>query len=170
MEPWRLLDAASSDEARRLLTTCCGATTWVDRMLGHRPFGDHASLLAAARTEWRSLTRADWLEAFAHHPRIGDRSALRARFPETAHLSEREQSGVAGAPEDVLNALETANGEYEEKFGYIFIVCATGKTAGEMLKLLRARMENDPTVELAIAAAEQMKITELRLDQLKGAT
>jgi 2-oxo-4-hydroxy-4-carboxy-5-ureidoimidazoline decarboxylase len=149
-----------------MLAACCGATRWVDRMVARRPFGSSARLLAAARDEWFALGEADWREAFAHHPKIGDRDALRRHFPATAHLSEREQAGVSGAPDDVRNALAEGNREYQRRFGYIFIVCATGKTADEMLTLLRARLPNDPATELRIAAEEQAKITALRLMQL----
>lgn len=166
MQFWLTLDNASEDDARRMLTACCGVSRWVDRMLARRPFGSAEALLAAARDEWWGLTDADWREAFAHHPRIGDRDALRARFPATAHLSEREQSGVDGADDDVLDALAEANRAYEARFGYIFIVCATGKTAEEMLALLRERIGNEPADEIRIAAAEQAKITELRLQSL----
>jgi 2-oxo-4-hydroxy-4-carboxy-5-ureidoimidazoline decarboxylase len=132
-------------------------------MLDRRPFGSNARLLQAARDEWFALTAADWREAFSHHPRIGDREALRARFPATAHLSEREQAGVNGAGHDVLDALADANRAYEDRFGHIFIVCATGKTAEEMLALLRGRLQNEPAGEVQIAAGEQAKITEIRL-------
>ena len=132
-------------------------------MLHRRPFGSDEELFAAARAEWFALTPDDWREAFRHHPKIGDRDALRARFPTTAHLSEREQRGVAGVSDETLDALAEGNRAYEERFGYIFIVCATGKTADEMLALLRARVANDPHTELLIAAGEQAKITELRL-------
>src|SRR5215217_2285353 len=129
MEPWQRVDLASPDEARELLRGCCGATNWVERMVARRPFGAREALLSAARQEWFALGRTDWLEAFGHHPRIGDRESSRQRFARTAHLSEREQSGVEGAPEDVLAALPAANRAYQEKFGFIFIVCATGKSA-----------------------------------------
>ena len=128
-----------------------------------RPFGSTEALLAAAREEWFTLGQDDWLEAFRHHPKIGDRAALRARFPATAHLSAREQHGVSGAPDEILDALAAGNREYEEKFGFIFIVCATGKSAGEMLGLLRARLPNPPEREIRIAASEHAQITELRL-------
>src|SRR5829696_7853445 len=94
MEPWHRLDLAAADEARELLRRCCGAAAWVERMMGRRPFGSRAALLAAARDEWFALGRADWLEAFGHHPKIGDHESLRQRLATTAHLSEREQSGV----------------------------------------------------------------------------
>lgn len=166
MEPWRRIDTASVDEARALLTTCCGSSRWVDRMLAQRPFASRIGLLTAAREEWKALGPRDWREAFAHHPRIGDRAALRARFPTTYHLSEKEQSGVAGASDPLLDALADANRVYEDRFGYIFIVCASGKDAQEMLGALRHRLTNSPDEELRIATAEQAKITALRLDAL----
>ncbi len=118
-----------------------------------------------ARIWWR-LSKADWLEAFAAHPRIGDIDALRARFAPTAAWASREQAGVLGASGDVLNELAIGNRRYEARFGYIFIVCATGKTAEEMLALLGQRLSNDPDVEIKIAAAEQMKITRIRLERI----
>lgn len=160
------VDAAPADEARALLRACCGSRRWVERMLERRPFGSDASLLAAAQEEWFALTPADWQEAFAAHPRIGDRDALRHRFAETRHLASNEQAGVEGAPPDVLTALAEANAAYEARFGYIFIVCATGLTAEQMLAMLRARMTNDPWTELRIAAGEQAKITALRLAKI----
>ncbi len=166
MEPWQRIDAASPDEARHLLQRCCGSALWTDRMLARRPFGSQARLLAVARDEWFALAPEDWLEAFSHHPKIGDRDTLQKRFAATRQLSEREQAGVDGASGEVLDALAAGNRAYEEKFGYIFIVCATGKSATEMLGLLRSRLNNDPASELRIAAAEQAKITEIRLQQL----
>jgi 2-oxo-4-hydroxy-4-carboxy-5-ureidoimidazoline decarboxylase len=166
MEPWKRIDTGSPDEARHLLQRCCGSALWTDRMLARRPFGSQAGLLAAARDEWFALAREDWLEAFSHHPKIGDRNVLEKRFAPTRHLSEREQAGVDGASGEVLDALAAGNRAYEEKFGYIFIVCATGKNADEMLGLLRSRLRNDPAVELRVAAAEQAKITEIRLERL----
>lgn len=166
MEPWRQIDAASLDEARLLLRTCCGSERWVQRMMARRPFGDRPRLMSAARDEWISLAPADWLEAFSHHPMIGDRAALAARFPDTAQLSENEQAGVSGAREEVLSALADENNAYQDRFGHIFIVCASGHTAVEILAKLRARLPNDPATELNIAVEEQAKITALRLDGL----
>ena len=133
-------------------------------MVARRPFGSRDALLNAAREEWWALSPADWLEAFSHHPRIGDRASLAARFPATHHLSAREQAAVGDVTADVLTALEDANQAYVDRFGFIFIVCATGKTANEMLELLRARLPNERDTELRIAAEEQARITELRLD------
>ena len=135
-------------------------------MMARRPFGSRDALIDAARDEWFELGRGDWLEAFSHHPEIGDRDSLRQRFARTAHLSEREQAGVGAASEDVLEALAESNREYERRFGYIFIVCASGKSADEMLGLLRQRLSNPPDAEIRIAAGEQAKITELRLLKL----
>ena len=160
------LDRASPDDARRLLTTCCASSAWVERMLRRRPFGSAERLLRTARDAWADLTQTDWLEAFSHHPKIGDRESLARRFAATAHLSEQEQKGVDGAAIAVLDDLAAANREYEQKFGYIFIVCATGKTAAGMLALLRARLTHDPAAEIRIAAEEQAMITELRLRRL----
>ena len=135
-------------------------------MLALRPFGTTASLLAAARREWFSLTPEDWKEAFSHHPQIGDHEALRARFPTTHHLSEHEQSGMRAASDQTIERLAEGNAAYERRFGYIFIVCATGQSADDMLRLLNARLQNDPDTEIRLAAEEQVKITELRLKRL----
>ena len=132
-------------------------------MVARRPFGNQPALLAAARDEWLALPEPDWLEAFSHHPKIGDAVALRARFAATRDLSEKEQAGAAGASDEVLAALADGNRAYEARFGFIFIVCATGLTAEEMLTRLRSRMGNDPDVEIRIAAEEQAKITAIRL-------
>ncbi len=165
MEPWRRLDRADADEARRQLAACCGSTRWVERMLARRPFRSRIDLLTAAREEWFALEPRDWREAFTQHPRIGDRHALAARFPTTHALSAREQAGVDEAPASVLDALAAANGAYEERFGHTFIVCATGKSASEMLALLRERLQNEPARELGVAAEEQAKITAIRLER-----
>lgn len=157
------LDSGTEDEARAILQRACGSTRWVDRMMTRRPFKTDAKLLFAARNEWFGLTETDWLEAFSHHPKIGDRAALAARFPATHDLSSKEQSGVGAAGEDVRAALAQANDDYLARFGFIFIVCATGKSAEEMLQLLRGRLSNDRVNELRIAAEEQAKITALRL-------
>lgn len=132
-------------------------------MLARRPFGSDAALQSAAREEWFALSEADWLEAFSHHPQIGDRASLAARFPSTHDLSAAEQSGMATASADVIDQLAAANETYHKRFGFIFIVCATGKSAREMLQLLRDRLHNDRATELRIAAEEQAKITALRL-------
>ena len=163
MDTWQAIDRGQDDDARRLLTRACGASRWVERMMQRRPFGSAQALLFAAREEWNALGDGGWREAFAHHPKIGDRAALRERFPATHDLSVREQAGVAGASEAVLDALAEANRLYQARFGYIFIVCATGLTAEQMLHRLRARFDNPPECEIRVAADEQAKITALRL-------
>lgn len=161
------LSALSDAEAAAALARCCGSQRWVAAMLAARPFAATSAVLEAADRIWAALGRADYLEAFAHHPRIGaDLAALRARYASTAAWSHSEQSGVSHADEQTLEALRGQNLAYEVRFGYIFIVCATGKSAREMLALLSARLQNTPDVELAIAAAEQAKIMRLRLARL----
>ena len=145
---------------------CCGARAWVEGMCAARPFRDREALVEAAERHGRSLGPEDWREAFTHHPRIGDVEALRRRFAATAAWAAAEQRGAATASEATLAALAEGNRDYEARFGYIFIVFATGKSADEMLGLLRARLANDPAHELTIAAEEQMKITRIRLEKL----
>lgn len=162
------LDAMSEAAARAALARCCGATRWVEAMLARRPFAADASLEAAAARCWAELGRADILEAFDHHPRIGaDLDSLREKFSTTASLSAGEQAGALAASEDELTRLRDGNLAYEARFGHIFIVCASGKSAAEMLALLEARLDNDADEELRVAAAEQAKITALRLATLK---
>jgi 2-oxo-4-hydroxy-4-carboxy-5-ureidoimidazoline decarboxylase len=152
------LNALPAAEAEVVLRGCCGSAEWVRRMMARRPFGSEAAALDAADRIWVSLFPVDWREAFGAHPRIGD---LNARGQAAA-----EQAGVQGAPEAVLDALTEANRAYEERFGYIFIVCASGKSAEEMLDLCRRRLDNDPVAELAVSAEEQRKITRLRMEKL----
>lgn len=163
------LDAMGEAEAADALTRCCGASRWVQGMLARRPFGSDEALHQAADEVWATMEKADFLEAFDHHPRIGaDLSALREKFATTADWSGGEQASVAEASEETLHALRDGNVAYEQRFGHIFIVCATGKSAAEMLALLEARLPNEPEEELRIAAAEQAKITHLRLDKIQG--
>jgi 2-oxo-4-hydroxy-4-carboxy-5-ureidoimidazoline decarboxylase len=163
MESPRALDRAATDDARAMLRRCCGSTRWIERMLARRPFETLDAVRAAAREEWFGLTPTDWLEAFTHHPRIGDVDSLRRRFATTRYLSEKEQAGVNEAPDEVLRSLAEGNAAYEARFGHIFIVCATGRSAEEMLAILRARLDHDPAEEILVAAEEQAKITDLRL-------
>jgi 2-oxo-4-hydroxy-4-carboxy-5-ureidoimidazoline decarboxylase len=136
-------------------------------MLAQRPFASTEALLKAAAGVWGEMERADYLEAFSHHPEIGgDLAALEARFPATAAWSASEQSGVTGAGRETLEALRDGNAAYKARFGHVFLVCATGRTAAEMLALLQARLANDPETELRVAAAEQAKITRIRLEKL----
>ena len=160
------LNAADPAAMAEALRRCCGAQAWVAAVQAARPYADRAALFAAADRADASLADADWLEAFAHHPRIGGVDALRAKFAATAAWAGGEQAGAAAADEYTLSALAEGNAAYEARFGHIFIVCATGKSAAGMLSLLATRMRNDPAAELRIAAAEQVKITRLRLAKL----
>ena len=157
------LDAAALAKA---LSGCCASRRWVVQMSAAAPFANDEALLAAAAETWNGLAREDWLEAFAGHPKIGDLEALRSKFPDTRAWAGAEQAGVADASAAVLQRLAALNHKYQERFGYIFIVCATGKTAAEMLTLLEGRLASDPGTELLVAAGEQLKITLLRLGKL----
>ncbi|MCR5887152.1 2-oxo-4-hydroxy-4-carboxy-5-ureidoimidazoline decarboxylase [Hymenobacter sp. J193] len=148
------------------LRKCCGATAWVTQMVDLFPIADEAVLLAEAARIWNSLDEADWREAFTHHPKIGDVASLKEKFASTSAWAAGEQGAVAQASEETLHALAAGNDAYEQKFGYIFIVCATGKSADEMLALLQARLPNEPAEEIRVAAEEQRKITEIRLKKL----
>ena len=160
------LNASSKDAAEDELTRCCGSSQWVEKMLARRPFHSVEELFSAADDIWFKLAAEDWLEAFSHHPRIGDVDSLRAKFASTASWCENEQKGVSQATEDVLHQLSALNDDYFEKYGYIFIVCATGKTADQMLEILKSRMPNNKDDELKAAAGEQAKITKIRLEKL----
>ncbi len=164
------LNALSMEEAQAELLKCCGSTNWARRMAQQRPFptgGDAMRrLLDSADRVWWDLGREDWLEAFTRHPRIGEKAAAKDASAETRRWSEEEQSGTRSAREQVLAALAKANRAYEQRFGYIFIVCATGKSSEEMLALLQQRLQNDPAAELRMAAEEQRRITHLRLQKL----
>ena len=162
----RELDALPAEQAAELLRACCGASRWVAAMVAGRPFGSLGAVLAAADDVWWSLEPGDWDEAFAHHPRIGDRRSAAPQSTRASGWSAGEQAGVAGAPADVREQLAAANRAYEERFGRIYIVCAAGLSAEEMLALARARLDNEPAAELRVAAGEQRKITRLRLQKL----
>ena len=149
------LDRATAAAA---LLRCCGATRWVEGMLDGRPFASHAALFEAADQVWERLEPEDWRQAFAQHPRIGAQNA--------SAWSSQEQQGVEGASREVLDALARSNEEYAERFGWVFLICATGKSAAEMLAALRLRLVNDPAAELRIAATEHAKITRIRLEKL----
>jgi 2-oxo-4-hydroxy-4-carboxy-5-ureidoimidazoline decarboxylase len=160
------LNALDEDAARDAFARCCGARRFAAAMAARRPFASSEAMRASADEVLASLLPADYREAFSHHGRIGDLGALRARFAATRAWAEGEQAGTRAASDAVLRRLADGNARYEARFGYIFIVCATGKTAGEMLALLEARLANDPEREIAIAWAEQCKITHLRLEKL----
>jgi N-carbamoyl-L-amino-acid hydrolase len=154
----RLNDLAP-EEAERELLACCASRRWAAALRAGRPHPTARALLAAAGREWWALSAPDWREAFAAHPRIGERAAADA-------TARDEQRGVAGAPPETLAALAEGNRRYEERFGHVFLVRAAGRDAGEMLALLDRRLDSDPETELRVAAGEQAQITRLRLERL----
>lgn len=182
------LNALDAGAAARELRRCCGSSRWAALMAAARPFATVEAAGIVAEAIWSSLDRADWLAAFAAHPRIGDRgsggsegsggsggsigsgsnrpSGSAGSDTVSSEWSAQEQSRVADAAPDVRDRLAQRNREYEARFGYIFIVCATGKSAGEMLGMLERRLEHDPDAELRVAADEQRKIMRLRLVKL----
>jgi OHCU decarboxylase len=166
------LNALDDEAASRELLRCCGSARWARQMAAARPFGDADAVADAADRTWRTLDPADWLDAFAAHPRIGGAGgagrAGGAEVPLSA-WSAQEQAGVADATADVTDRLAVANRDYEARFGYIFIICATGRSAAEMLDALERRLGHAPDQELRIAAEEQRKITRLRLTKLLDA-
>lgn len=145
---------------------CCGSRRWAREMTAARPFMDETALFERAEQIWLNLDARDWLEAFAAHPKIGSQTAAPKQPAQAAEWSRGEQAGVQTADDSVLDALAEANRLYEEKFGYIFIVCATGKSAEEMLDFCRRRLNNNADAEISAAAGEQHKITEIRLKKL----
>jgi OHCU decarboxylase len=149
---------APADQAEEVIRRCCGSKRWSRLMTEQRPFANRDVLFAIAERLWWSLEAADWLEAFAAHPRLGDRQA--------SGWAADEQSAATSMANDVRSRLVEGNHAYEERFGYTFIVCATGKSVDAILEILQARLTVDPAAELQVAAAEQRKITELRLAKL----
>ena len=166
LAPVSLLDALPEPEAALLLESCCGSRAWVRGMLARLPFGTLDALLAAADDVWWSLDHDDWLEAFSHHPRIGERAAAASPGERARGWSADEQRGVTASPEEMREALAVGNEEYERRFGHIYLVSAAGRSAGELLTLLHQRLTNDPAAEMRIAAGEQAKITALRLKKI----
>lgn len=152
-----------TQEAMEDVLPCCGSRAWARELAARRPLQDEASLLAASDSIWNSLGGQDWMEAFSKHPRIGERKAPAAAPAQSASWSEQEQRNAATAGSEFQQALVEANREYEQRFGRVFIVCATGKDAAEILDILRRRLHNDDAAELLEAAQEQRKITNLRL-------
>jgi len=154
------------EQKRELLQRCCGSKAWIDKMIAAPPLENLVDLEETAEEKWWECSEKDWLEAFEHHPKIGDINSLKEKYSNTVAWASNEQSGVGSASDEILSALARGNDDYEQKFGHIFIVCATGKSAGEMLEILQSRLPNDRKDEIKIAADEQLKITKLRLEKL----
>jgi 2-oxo-4-hydroxy-4-carboxy-5-ureidoimidazoline decarboxylase len=160
LERWNTLPA---DEAAQEILSCCGSRSWAAQVAAQRPFGDEADLFAAAARCWQGLPESDWLEAFRSHPRIGEKHAQAATTAASAAWSKTEQSQMKDADAAILRRMQEGHRVYEERFGRIFIVCATGKQPAEMLQILEQRLSNDPASELLESAAQQQQITQLRL-------
>jgi len=161
------LNAWNVDQAEKELFKCCSSRAWSNEMAKKRPFQNCENLEKVADLTWASLQKNDWLEAFSHHPQIGaDVEKLREKFHSTKEWSGQEQKGVAGASETVLHELAKLNKDYMTKFGFVFLICATGKTAEEMLHALKTRISNTLNAELQNAQLEQSKITKIRLRKM----
>ena len=160
------LNHATEETAISDLLSCCGSSKWAEKMAEARTFADSDILLKKAEEIWRNLEIKDWLEAFGTHPKIGAKKKVQQATAQSAEWSEGEQSGINAANNSVLTELEESNYLYEKKFGFIFIVCATGKSVAEMLEICQERLSNSSDKEIFIAADEQRKITEIRLKKL----
>ena len=160
------LNSLPAEEAVEVLLQCCGSKGWATQMAENRPYPGIEALLTRASEIWWSLQPGDWLEAFRSHPKIGEKKATEKVSAKSHQWSGQEQSGMSVAAQETANALAALNHVYEQKFGYIFIICATGKTPEEMLSALRDRLQNDVEAELPVAAVEQSRITGLRLKKL----
>lgn len=156
-------NAMGNDEAAAAVLPCCGSRRWAAMLANSRPFAEEADLLRRAEEIWWRLDETDWLEAFATHPRVGERKVPKNASGQSAAWSAAEQRKVMAEDNSALTALAEGNRRYEERFGRVFLVCAAGKTAHEMLETLENRLANDQKTELRIAAQEQLEITALRL-------
>ncbi|MEP7001844.1 MAG: 2-oxo-4-hydroxy-4-carboxy-5-ureidoimidazoline decarboxylase [bacterium] len=160
------LDTMPEAEAAFKLAACCGSAKWISRMLARRPFGSREQLFNVAAQVAGALSETDWLEAFSHHPRIGHSVSNAVVSTMAESWSTAEQSAAANATIAVRAALANANAEYEERHGFVFIICASGRSAAEILAAVRSRMRNQRSDEVLIAADEQQQITRLRLEKL----
>lgn len=160
LERW---NALSETEAAQEILPCCGSQRWALALARRRPFREAAELLERSDEVWTLVDSRDWDEAFASHPRIGERKAPVSATQESAAWSSQEQSGVERAAPDAQERRRRANEAYERRFGRIYIVCATGKSAEEILAILERRLGNDQATELREAAEQQRQITQLRL-------
>ncbi|MFT6287339.1 MAG: 2-oxo-4-hydroxy-4-carboxy-5-ureidoimidazoline decarboxylase [Alcanivorax sp.] len=160
------LNNADATEASQQLRQCCTSEAWIKRLERGRPFATTEALYVAADAAWQGLTEADYLQSFDGHPKIGDLGSLKEKYAKTKTLAAGEQASVDSASDQIINALAEGNAAYEEKFGFIFIICASGKSAAKMLALLQARLPNSREHELLNAAQEQRKIFHLRLEKL----
>lgn len=155
-----------SSDASAMLSHCCAAKRWVEQMNNNRPYASPDKLLACAAEIWQNMSNDDYLQAFAAHPMIGDLTSLEKKYASTAATAASEQASTQHADKDTLEKLHRLNHEYRERHGFIFIIFASGKSATEMLTALEQRFYNTTAQEISNAAAEQLKITRLRLSRL----
>lgn len=160
------LNALPPDRAVSAFRSCCGARHWVIGMVAGMPYSSREAVFATADSVWPKLGPDDWREAFTHHPRIGERGRVATQGSQAAEWSSGEQRSVSAADASVRAELDAVNREYEARFGFIYIVCASGRSAEELLALAHERLHNEPETELRVAAEEQRKITRLRLEKL----
>ena len=160
------LNTFAIDDVFNELIKCCSSKNWAQELIEKRPFDSIEKLKELAEETWFSLSKEDWLEAFSGHPQIGNVESLKEKYANTSNWAKGEQAGVAVASDETIEELAELNQQYLDKYGYIFIVCATGKSAVEMLDILKSRLSNEKEEELLIAAREQMKITNIRLEKL----
>ena len=160
------LNELSADDAAAEFLKCCGSTAWAKAMSDARPFSNSDELSFKADEIWWNLDEEDWLEAFRAHPKIGEKKAAAVQSAEAQRWSAQEQSETGRAAAETKAAMAEGNREYEQRFGFIFIICATGKSAEEILAALNGRLNNNPETELRAAAEEQRKITQIRLQKL----
>jgi len=156
----------SEAESIEFLEQCCSAAKWAQRVSASRPYDSQEELLKSAEITWAGMLEQDWLQAFDGHPQIGDPDSLKKKYQSTHGLASNEQSGVQLASDATIDALAAANQSYLDKFGFIFIICATGKSAEQMLQSINSRLGNSRPQELQNAAAEQFKITCIRINKL----
>jgi len=160
------INTASVPELESFFRRCCTCETWVQRMVIERPYNSRDSLLQAADVNWQGLDESDYLQAFEGHSIIGDIQSLAMKYADTRTFAYDEQSRVTTANQEILQALATGNAEYQARFGFVFLVCATDKSAGEILEFLQARLRNTRDMEIQHAGQEQCKITRIRLESL----
>lgn len=160
------LNALPAPDCAELFAACCGSSRWVSELVARRPFASLMELRSVGDDIWWALDASDWLEAFAHHPRIGGTQSSAAQSERASTWSASEQAAVTTAAPSARTELATINDAYETKFGFIYIVCASGRSAQELLAIARDRLGNDLDVELRVAAEEQRQITNLRLGKL----
>jgi 2-oxo-4-hydroxy-4-carboxy-5-ureidoimidazoline decarboxylase len=159
------LNSLDSKEAEQWFSQCCAAPKWFKGISQARPFADIHTVLQSAKDIWHQCSTSEFLIAFEAHPMIGDVNSLREKYAATKNIASNEQQGATDADDETLQNLATANHEYLNRHGFIFIICASGLSANTMLDAITLRLQNDTATEMTLAAAEQIKITLLRLEK-----